>query len=271
VSAEHPAEHTAGHTAEHTPGHTAGHTAGRLELQGVSAGYGGVDAVRDLDLVVEPGRLGVLIGPNGAGKSTTLRCVAGLMRPRTGQILYDGQRIDRMAPSAIAKLGITQVPEGRRLFGRQSIADNLLVGGWVRRRDRKGLREDQERMYERFPILGNRRDEAAASLSGGEAQMLAIAMALMARPSVLLLDEPSLGLAPLAVNKVFETVSELAKEGVTILLVEQMVHKALSVADHVHVLSRGSIVLHGPADEVAGHPAVRDVYLGAAATAPRPS
>ena len=240
---------------------------GRLELRGVSAGYGGVDAIRDLDLVVEPGRLGVLIGPNGAGKSTTLRCIAGLLRPRSGEILYDGQRIDRMSPSRIAKLGITQVPEGRRLFGRQTIADNLLVGGWVRRADRKGLREDQERMYERFPILGNRRSEAAASLSGGEAQMLAIAMALMARPTVLLLDEPSLGLAPLAVNRVIETVSDLSKEGVTILLVEQMVHKALSVADHVHVLSRGSIVLHGPAAEVAGHPAVRDVYLGTGAGA----
>jgi branched-chain amino acid transport system ATP-binding protein len=243
---------------------------GRLELRGISAGYGGVDAVHELDLVVEPGRLGVLIGPNGAGKSTTLRCIAGLLRPRSGEILYDGQRIDRMSPSRIAKLGITQVPEGRRLFGRQSIADNLLVGGWVRRADRKGLRDDQERMYERFPILANRRDEAAASLSGGEAQMLAIAMALMARPAVLLLDEPSLGLAPLAVNRVIETVRDLAHEGVTILLVEQMVHKAMSVADHVHVLSRGSIVLHGPAAEVAGHPAVRDVYLGTGASAPKP-
>jgi branched-chain amino acid transport system ATP-binding protein len=159
-------------------------------------------------------------------------------------------------------LGVCQVPEGRRLFGRQTIADNLLVGGWVRRRDRKQLVEDRDRMYERFPILSDRRDEAAASLSGGEAQMLAIAMGLMARPSVLLLDEPSLGLAPLMVNRIIDIVTGLVADGVTVLLVEQMVHKALAVADTVYVLGQGRVVLQGPAKDLVGHPAVREVYLG---------
>jgi branched-chain amino acid transport system ATP-binding protein len=239
-------------------------TGGTIKVTGLHAGYGGVDALRDVSLELQAGRLTALIGPNGAGKSTLLRCLTGLLRPRLGEVRFNGDRIDRLSASRIAALGVCQVPEGRRLFGRQSIADNLLVGGWVQRKNRRQLTTDSERMFERFPILGQRRHEAAASLSGGEAQMLAIAMALMARPSVLVLDEPSLGLAPMMVTRILESVRELVSDGVTVLLVEQMVNKALAAADYAYVLGRGQVVLEGPAAELSGHPAVREVYLGSA-------
>jgi branched-chain amino acid transport system ATP-binding protein len=239
-------------------------TGGTVEVRGLHAGYGDVDAVRGIDLRLESGRLTALIGPNGAGKSTTLRCVTGLLRPRSGEVLLSGERIDRLSASRIAARGVCQVPEGRRLFARQSLVDNLLVGAWVQRRNRRQMNEDVERMFERFPLLAARRNEVAASLSGGEAQMLAIAMALMARPSVLILDEPSLGLAPLLVVQILDIVKGLVTEGVTVLLVEQMVHKALAVADWAYVLGNGKVVLEGRADELAAHPAVREVYLGSA-------
>jgi branched-chain amino acid transport system ATP-binding protein len=235
-----------------------------LKVSGLHAGYGGVDALRGVNLDLQAGRLTTLIGPNGAGKSTLLRCLTGLLKPRLGEVRFNGQRIDRMPASRIAALGVCQVPEGRRLFGRQSIADNLLVGGWVQRKNRRQLTADSERMFERFPILGQRRNEAAASLSGGEAQMLAIAMALMARPTLLVLDEPSLGLAPMMVTRILESVRDLVTDGVTVLLVEQMVNKALAAADYAYVLGRGQVVLEGPAAELTGHPAVREVYLGSA-------
>jgi len=237
---------------------------GTIKVTGLHAGYGGVDALRDVSLELQAGRLTALIGPNGAGKSTLLPCITGLLRPLSGGVRFNGERIDRLPASRIAALGVCQVPEGRRLFGRQSIADNLLVGGWVQRKNRRQLTADSERMFERFPILGHRRNEAAASLSGGEAQMLAIAMALMARPSVLVLDEPSLGLAPMLVTRILESVRDLVSDGVTVLLVEQMVNKALAAADYAYVLGRGQVVLEGPAAELTGHPAVREVYLGSA-------
>ena len=237
---------------------------GTVEVRNLRAGYGGVDAVRGVDLTLRAGQLTALIGPNGAGKSTILRCLTGLLKPRTGEVTLDGRRIDRLSASRIASLGVCQVPEGRRLFARQSIADNLLVGGWVKRRNRRQLNEDSEQIFERFPILGARRNEMAASLSGGEAQMLAIAMALMARPSVLILDEPSLGLAPMLVNRILDAVQELVRDGVTVLLVEQMVHKALAVSDWAYVLGQGEVVLQGPANELASQPAVKEVYLGSA-------
>jgi branched-chain amino acid transport system ATP-binding protein len=237
-------------------------TGSRLEVEGLRAGYGGVDALNGVDLALEPGRVTAVIGPNGAGKSTLLRCLTGLMRPRAGTVALNGQRIDRLSSGRIASLGVCQVPEGRRLFATQTIADNLMVAGWVQRRNRRSLNADCERVYERFPILGERRSEFAASLSGGEAQMLAIGMALMARPTLLLLDEPSLGLAPLMVTRILDVVTELVSEGVTVLLVEQMVHKALSIADTAYVLSHGRVVLSGPAKELSSAPAVKDVYLG---------
>jgi branched-chain amino acid transport system ATP-binding protein len=239
-------------------------TGGSMTVTDLHAGYGGVDALRGVNLELQAGRLTALIGPNGAGKSTLLRCLTGLLRPRVGEVRFNGQRIDRLPASRVAALGVCQVPEGRRLFGRQSIADNLLVGGWVQRKKRHQLSADSERMFERFPVLGERRHEAAASLSGGEAQMLAIAMALMARPAVLVLDEPSLGLAPMMVTRILDSVRELVTDGVTVLLVEQMVNKALAAADYAYVLGRGQVVLEGPAAELSGHPTVREVYLGSA-------
>jgi branched-chain amino acid transport system ATP-binding protein len=240
-------------------------TSAQLTISGLSAGYGAADVLNGIDLTVESGRLTVLLGPNGAGKSTLLRCVMGLLKPSAGTIELDGTRIDGQSSAKVARTGIALVPEGRRLFGPEPIADNLLIGGWVQGRSKTELEADRESMYERFPILGRRRKEAAASLSGGEAQMLAIAMALMARPRVLLLDEPSLGLAPRIVSEVMELAVDLAHQGVGVLLVEQMVSKALAVADQVAVLGRGEVVASGTPDEVRADTAVAATYLGVAA------
>jgi branched-chain amino acid transport system ATP-binding protein len=240
---------------------------GNLVVRGLCAGYEAGNVLNDVDLHVEAGKLSVVLGPNGAGKSTLLRCVLGLLKPNAGTIELDGKRIDGMSPAKIARSGIALVPEGRRLFGPESVADNLWIGGWVRGRAKSELEADRKGMYERFPILGRRRKEPAASLSGGEAQMLAIAMALMARPAVLLLDEPSLGLAPKLVTEVMELTGELASQGVTVLLVEQMVNKALAVSDWAVVLGRGSIVASGTPRDVAAHPMVKATYLGSDANA----
>ncbi|MCU1380720.1 MAG: transporter ATP-binding protein [Acidimicrobiales bacterium] len=242
-------------------------TSARLTITGLRAGYGAADVLNGIDLTVEPGRLTVLLGPNGAGKSTLLRCVMGLLKPSAGTIELDGTRIDGQSSAKVARAGIALVPEGRRLFGPEPIADNLLIGGWVSGRSKTQLEADRESMYERFPILGRRKKEAAASLSGGEAQMLAIAMALMARPRVLLLDEPSLGLAPKIVSEVMELAVDLARQGVGVLLVEQMVSKALAVADQVAVLGRGEVVASGTPAEVRADTAVAATYLGVAADA----
>jgi branched-chain amino acid transport system ATP-binding protein len=238
---------------------------GRLVLSGVRAGYGAADVLNGVDLTIEPGKLTVLLGPNGAGKSTLLRCIMGMLKLSGGRIDLDGRRLDGQSSAKVARAGIALVPEARRLFGPEPIADNLLVGGWVRGRSKAELLADREQMYEQFPILGERRKEPAASLSGGEAQMLAIAMALMARPQVLLLDEPSLGLAPRLVSEVMELAAGLAKQGSAVLLVEQMVTKALAVADWVAVLGRGSVVTAGSSAEVKADGAVAAAYLGVAA------
>jgi branched-chain amino acid transport system ATP-binding protein len=242
-----------------------GTAASALTIAGLRAGYGAADVLNGIDLTVEAGKVTVLLGPNGAGKSTLLRCVMGLLKLSAGHIELDGQRIDGRSSAKVARRGIALVPEGRRLFGPEPIADNLLVGGWVRGRTRSELESDREAMYERFPILGQRRKESAASLSGGEAQMLAIAMALMARPRVLLLDEPSLGLAPRLVSEVMELAAGLTRQGVTVLLVEQMVGKALAVADHVAVLGRGTVVASGSPAAIKADSAIAEAYLGVAA------
>jgi branched-chain amino acid transport system ATP-binding protein len=240
---------------------------GRLTINGISAGYGAADVLHGVDLTLEPGLLTVLLGPNGAGKSTLLRCVMGLLKLSAGRVELDGKRVDGSSAAAIARSGVALVPEGRRLFGPEPIADNLLLGGWVRGRSRSELDADREAMYQRFPVLGARRKQPAASLSGGEAQMLAIAMALMARPRVLLLDEPSLGLAPRLVAEVMELTADLARQGVTVLLVEQMVNQALTVADRVAVLGRGRIVAAGTPEEVRADDTVAATYLGVSARA----
>jgi branched-chain amino acid transport system ATP-binding protein len=238
---------------------------GQLVLSGVRAGYGAADVLNGVDLTVEPGKLTVLLGPNGAGKSTLLRCIMGMLKLSGGTIELDGLRLTGLSSAKVARAGVALVPEARRLFGAEPIADNLLVGGWVRGRSKGELLADREQMYERFPILGQRRKEPAASLSGGEAQMLAIAMALMARPQVLLLDEPSLGLAPRLVSEVMELAAGLAKQGSAVLLVEQMVSKALAVADWVAVLARGAVVTSGSPEQVKANGSVAAAYLGVAA------
>jgi len=237
-------------------------SAARLSLRGIRAGYIGADVLQGVDLEVEPGKLTVLLGPNGAGKSTLLKCIFGLVKPRGGTIELDQTRLDGKSPAQIARHRIALVPEGRRLFTPESIADNLWLGGWVQGNAKSELTADRQAMYDRFPVLGQRRKEPAGSLSGGEAQMLAIAMALMARPRVLLLDEPSLGLAPRLVSEVMDLAAQLAAEGVTVLLIEQMVTKALAVADYVAVLGRGSLAAYGTPHAITTDPALKNTYLG---------
>ena len=237
-----------------------------LELRDVEVAYGGVPAVRDLSLTVEPGEIVGLIGPNGAGKSTTLHAIMGLVSARAGEIRFGGKSLRGRTPEAIARAGIALVPEGRRVFPTVSIADNLRIGGWANRRTRGEITTDREAMYERFPILGSRRKHAAASLSGGEAQMLAVAMALMARPRLIVLDEPSLGLAPMVVDRIMEEVARLRDTGVSVLLVEQNVRKALKVVDRAYIVSLGVVHMSGTAAEMQGDADVRNAYLGSGGT-----
>lgn len=232
-----------------------------LRIEGLSAGYNGVDVLHGIDVDLPAGDVAAFIGANGAGKSTLLGVVAGMVKPSAGTITWNGEPLG-LDPGRSARAGVAIVPEGRRVFASRTIADNLQIGGWLRRRDKAGMRADLAATYERFPILGDRRNQLAGALSGGEAQMLAIGMALMARPTLLLLDEPSLGLAPLIVDRVMAEVTRLSDEGITVLLVEQIVHKALAVADQGFLLGLGRVVASGPAATLAKNPAVSAAYLG---------
>ena len=232
-----------------------------LELREVEVSYGNILALKGVSLTVAEGELVTLIGSNGAGKSTTLKTISGLLRPRAGTIRYRGQALDHLSPHRIVALGISQCPEGRRLFGRLTVAENLRLGA-VHRRDRDGVRRDVERVYGLFPVLRERNRQTAATLSGGEQQMLAIGRAVMSRPRLLLLDEPSLGLAPLLVGAIFDTIRQLKREGTTILLVEQNARLALEVADRAYVMETGRIMLAGPAAELKHNPQVEHTYLG---------
>jgi len=231
-----------------------------LELADVHAYYGNIRALRGLSLTVERGEIVTLIGANGAGKTTTLRTILGTVRARRGSVSFDGHRLDGLATDRIVRLGIAQSPEGRRIFPRMSVLENLELGAFARV-DRDGIASDLERVFGLFPRLRERVTQKGGTLSGGEQQMLAIGRALMARPRLLLLDEPSLGLAPLVVAAIFGTLRELREEGVTILLVEQNARQGLQLADHAYVLETGSIVLEG-ADLLADE-RVRAAYLGA--------
>ena len=233
-----------------------------LEIEGLVSGYGRIPVLHDIDLTVEEGELVTVIGANGAGKSTLLRTITGINRAFEGRVSFGGKEIARTPAARINQLGIAHVPENRRVFSAHSVEDNLLLGGWVRRRDRAGVATDLGRVLEQFPILSDRRTQVAGSLSGGEQQMLVIAMALMARPRLLLLDEPSLGLAPLIVKQVFHEIKRLNEEGTTILLVEQIANQALNIADRAWVLQLGRVVTAGSAAEVRRDPAVRAAYLG---------
>ena len=236
-------------------------TAPLLALERLSVRYGGVTALRSLDLVVHRGELVTLLGSNGAGKSTTLRAISQLVPAAAGTLRWNGGVINGLPTERTVKLGIAHCPEGRRVLARQSVADNLELGAWLRR-DRNAIRRDLERCYSLFPRLAERRSQAAGSLSGGEQQMLAIGRALMAQPTLLMLDEPSLGLAPKLVAEVMGALSSLHADGLTILLVEQNAQAALDIADRGYVLEAGELSLEGTAEELLGNPALREAYLG---------
>ena len=232
-----------------------------LEVKDLAVAYGRVQAVKGISFSVEQGTIVSLLGTNGAGKTTTLRTISGLLRPTAGEILFEGKRIDTVPAHQIVTLGIAQSPEGRRLFPRMSVEDNLLLGAYTRK-DTAGIREDLDRAYALFPVLGERRGQAAGLFSGGEQQMLAIARAMMSRPRLLMLDEPSMGLSPIMTTTIMNTIAELKSTGTTILLVEQNAQAALSVADRGYVLETGKIVTTGTGAELLASPAIKKAYLG---------
>ena len=235
-----------------------------LELAAVEVRYGAIRALQGVSLGVDEGELVALIGSNGAGKSTTLRTISGLLRPTHGTITFDGADITNASSERIVARGISHCPEGRRIFGGLTVAENLRLGAVSRPRSAAaGIAEDLATVLELFPVLKERLDQAGGTLSGGEQQMLAIGRALMSRPRLLLLDEPSLGLAPLMVERIFATIAELKRAGRTILLVEQNVHQAFEVADRAYVLETGRVTLEGPADALRQDPKVEQSYLGA--------
>jgi branched-chain amino acid transport system ATP-binding protein len=232
-----------------------------LEVKGLSVNYGGIQALQSLDLRIDPGEVITLIGANGAGKSTTLRAISRMVKVRAGQIRYIGQDITRRRAHEVVPLGIAHSPEGRRVLSRQTVLDNLILGAYTRS-DRLGIKSDIEQQFLTFPRLAERRNQLAGTLSGGEQQMLAIARALMSRPKLLLLDEPSLGLAPAIVREIFGIIQTLRTTGVTILLVEQNARLALQHADRGYVLDAGQITLTGPASLLLDNEGVRQAYLG---------
>jgi len=231
-----------------------------LELDAVHAGYGGREVLHGVSLRVPAGGLVTLLGANGAGKSTTLRAVSGLVRPARGVIRYDGLDLAGRAPADIVRGGIGHVPEGRRIFARMSVEENLALGAYLQ--DAGFMAAGYDRVYALFPILAERRHQPGGTLSGGEQQMLAIGRALMGRPRLLLLDEPSLGLAPLFVAKIFGIIADIHAAGCAVVLVEQNAHQALRIARHGYVLETGRVILEGPAQTLAADPRVREAYLG---------
>lgn len=232
-----------------------------LELREVEVAYGNIRALKGITLKVDEGELVTLIGANGAGKSTTLKTISGLLRPKAGTLVYRGQPLDHLAPHKIVALGISHCPEGRHLFGRLTVTENLRLGA-VQRRDVENIRRDIEHVFKLFPVLKDRSTQLAGTLSGGEQQMLAIGRAMMSHPQLLLLDEPSLGLAPILVSIIFDTIRQLKREGTTILLVEQNARLALDIADRAYVLETGRVTLQGPAMELKHNPQVEHTYLG---------
>ena len=233
-----------------------------LELQGVSASYGAIQALQNVSLQVPRGAIVALLGSNGAGKSTTLNAISHLIEPSAGAVTFDGQAIQRLPSDEIVRRGLVQVPEGRQVFRDMSVRENLELGAFLRG-SRSEMAEDLERVYSLFPRLKERGGQLASTLSGGEQQMLAIGRALMSRPRMILFDEPSMGLSPLLVEQIFETIVRLNREqGLTILLVEQDVRLALRVASHAYILENGEIGLQGPAAQLMNDPAVRKAYLG---------
>jgi branched-chain amino acid transport system ATP-binding protein len=232
-----------------------------LRLEGVRASYGAIEALRDLDLDVRERELVCLLGANGAGKSSTLRAISGLLRPRAGRIVFEGVEIQGRDPAEVLRAGIAHCPEGRRVFPYLTVRENLEMGAYVRR-DAREVASDLERVYAHFPILADRRRQAAGTLSGGEQQMLAIGRALMARPRLILFDEPSLGLAPTIVETTFAIIGDIRRAGTTVLMVEQNARLALRMADRGYVMEAGRIVLSGAARDLLHNDHVRAAYLG---------
>jgi branched-chain amino acid transport system ATP-binding protein len=231
-----------------------------LAVEDLTVAYGAVTALRDVSLRVAAGEIVAALGPNGAGKTTLLSTIAGVHKPKSGRVLFESTSIAGSSPERVLRKGVALVPEGRKIFPNLTVEENLTIGG-ITRNDRDELRADTERWLARFPILGERSDQMAGTLSGGEQQQLAVARALMSRPRLLLLDEPSLGLAPIFVDRIFELVAELRSAGTTILLVEQNVHRALEIADRAYVLSVGTVVASGPTETLVEGDLERS-YLG---------
>jgi len=231
-----------------------------LSVRDLRVAYGGIQALKGVTLHLNAGELVCLIGANGAGKTTTLKAICGLLKPTSGQVLYQGQVITGRGPWTLPEQGLVMVPEGRGIFARMSIDENLRMGAYLRR-DRE-VEADMAAVYQRFPRLKERMKQLAGTLSGGEQQMLAMGRALMARPKLLLLDEPSMGLSPIMVDAIFEVIRDIARQGVTVLLVEQNAHRALAMADRGYVLESGELALTGPASELLGNPQVQAAYLG---------
>ena len=232
-----------------------------LEIKDIHVYYGAIHAIKGVSLTVRQGEIVTLIGSNGAGKSTTLRTVSGLLKPKEGDILFEGESIAGRPAQSIVKMGISQVPEGRRIFANMTVMENLELGAFTRD-DADGIEADMNMVFERFPRLLERKEQAAGTLSGGEQQMLAMGRALMSRPRLLLLDEPSMGLAPLLIREIFSIIVDINKTGTTVLLVEQNANMALSIAHRAYVLETGRIALSGDAKELAASEEVRKAYLG---------
>jgi branched-chain amino acid transport system ATP-binding protein len=232
-----------------------------LELDGVRAGYGPIDVLDGISIEVPKGEIVTIIGANGAGKTTTLMTISGIVRPRQGTIIFDGRSLESLRPFEIVRAGICQAPEGRKIFPRMTVLENLQMGAYTRS-DKAGIQRDIDHAYELFPVLKERNQQLGGTLSGGEQQMLAVARALMGRPKLLLLDEPSLGLAPLIVLKIFDVIRLLNSEGISVLLVEQNARLALKLAHHGYVLETGSITISGSGQELLHDKRVQDAYLG---------
>jgi branched-chain amino acid transport system ATP-binding protein len=230
-----------------------------LQVDGIRVAYGGIEALRGVSFDVAEGEIVTLLGANGAGKTTTLRTVSGLLRPKAGAITFDGKRIDAVAPHEMVQLGIGHVPEGRRIFPRMSVRENLAMGAYHRHDDTAG---DVERVFELFPVLRERASQDGGTLSGGEQQMLAIGRALMGRPRLLLLDEPSMGLAPVIVARIFHIIREINQQGTTVFLVEQNAAQALRLANRGYVLETGEVVMSDTAEALLANDRIREAYLG---------
>ena len=232
-----------------------------LEIENLEVNYGMIKALKGVSFEVNKGEIIALIGANGAGKTTTLHAISGILPSASGKIIYNGQNITKTPAPKIVKLGISQVPEGRRVFSQLSVFENLLMGAYTRR-DKSEINEDLEKIYERFPRLEERKNQIAGTLSGGEQQMLAMGRALMSKPEIILLDEPSMGLSPIFVSEIFDIIKALNEGGTTVLLVEQNAKNALSIADRAYVLETGNVVLSGKAENIMNDDTVKKAYLG---------